>query len=94
MTWHYKFIEDPSTAYSETHLYIAAMQLLQITNPHNNAAIFSRIDQELGGVHFYFTPEASSVAKKFNAEQCEMPTKSIIGGLLVGDQTLIDRLYS
>lgn len=93
MTWYYKYIGDPTEAFSASNLYMDAMELAQFTNRNDDAALYSRLDRRTGGVHFYFTPEASLEAINFNAQVCATPTLDDIGGLLIGDQTLINRLH-
>jgi len=93
MTWNYKYIDDPSAAYAESTRYLSAMTAVLLLPVAQDAAIYSRADDVTGGMHYYFTPAASNVASKFGACPCSKPSRSEIGGLLVGDQTLINRLY-
>lgn len=93
MQWFHKYIDDPSAAFSECDRYQAAMEALFLLSGTRDAAIYSRLDNASGGVHYYFTPTAKRVATSFNATPCQKPSRDEIGSLLVGDMTLIDRLY-
>ena len=68
-------------------------QALALTMIKQNVSVFSSLDRQTGGTHFYFPPEAKNLAIQHGADPCEKPSKEKIGGLLFGDQTLLDRLY-
>ena len=93
MSWHYKYIDDHVAAFSESGLHLAAMEALFLLPGTDDAAIYSRLDLQTGGVHFYFTPDAKSVATTFGAIPCAMPSRSDLKSLDIGSQSLIDRLY-
>ena len=93
MPWFHKRIEDPAAAYAESGLYEPAMEALYRTPGTADAAIFSRLDPLTGAMHFYFTPAAESVARNFRATPCPQPPRADIGSRLIGDETLLDRLF-
>lgn len=90
--WHYLYIEEPNTALAESRKFMEAIFALIAATGNNYVAVFSRLDKT-GGVHYYFTPPAKAVAVAYGASPCERPSKQEAGGLLVGDQTLLDRLF-
>lgn len=93
MTWHYKYIDDPSKAFIESGKYQESLEVFLRLTRTSDAAIYSKIDAGTGGMHYHFTPAASAVAMAFNATQCPKPSRAAIGGLLIGDQSLLGRLY-
>ena len=94
MEWHHKYIDNPTLALVESRQYMDAITpFFAVQENQRTCAIFARLDEETGGVHYYFTPAAKPIAIAFKAEPCNKPTKSEIGSLLVGDSTLINRLY-
>ena len=90
--WHHLYINDPTTALSVSRQMMDEHFVLFTAIQNRDCAIFSRID-DTGGMNFYFTPSASSVAKIHGASPCEQPSRQDVGGLLYGDQTIITRLY-
>lgn len=95
MSWYHKYINHPTVALHESRQYMDAITpLFLIQENQRDCAIFSRLDENTGGVHYYFTPKAEVIALAFHATSCNKPSKNEIGGLLVGDATLISRLYS
>ena len=93
MIWYHKYIDDPSEAFIESGKYQKSLEAILMLPGSSDAAIYSKIDIGTGGMHYYFTPAASAVATAFNATQCVKPSRADIGGLLIGDQTLVGRLY-
>ncbi|WP_158654362.1 hypothetical protein [Acinetobacter sp. ACNIH2] len=92
-TWYYKYIDDLMLAASESNRYSDAVFALDLSMGGNShSSIFSRME-EYNGVHFYFSPEAKPIALMFNATPCDQPSKNEIGNLLVGDATLLSRLF-
>ena len=91
--WHYLYIDDPNTAYFESKRFMEAVSAHMSTSGDNDIAVFSRLDKQTGGVHYYFTPLAKAVAVAHGASPHEKPSKQEAGGLLIGDQTVIDRLF-
>lgn len=90
--WHNLYIEDAKTACATSLIISEECMALIIATQAIDCAIFSRIDDS-GGMHYFFTPPASAIAKRHHANQCEKPSRQDIGGLLCGDQTIIARLY-
>lgn len=91
--WCHLYIDDPSVAFvTSTQMMKEHFELLAASG-NMDCAIFSRIDNETGGMHYYFTPAAVSIASAHGADQCEKPLRRDIGSLLCGDQTVIGRLY-
>ena len=93
MTWHHKYIDHPTEALIESGKYQKSLEAVLLLSRAPDAAIYSRIDVGTGGMHYYFTPAAASVANAFNARQCAKPSRADVGGLLIGDQNLLARLY-
>ena len=92
-TWYYKYIDGLTLASQESFHYLDAVYKLDLMMGGNSqSSIFSR-REEYKGVHFYFTPEAKPIALMFNAKPCIQPSKKDIGNLLVGDATLLGRLF-
>lgn len=56
-------------------------------------SVFSRLDRETGGTHFYFPPEMEALAVQHGASPCQKPSKQEAGGLLFGDHALPDRCH-
>ena len=90
--WNHLFIDNPKTALSTSHLMMDEHFALYAATQNRDCAIFSRIDDD-GGMHYYFTPSASPIAKAHGASPCEKPSKQDVGGILCGDQTIVARLY-
>lgn len=91
--WHHLFVEDPDKTMAMAESIHRAMFAFLAVSKDLDAAAFSRIDQDTGGVHYFFSPAAERVAKKYGAMPCEDPSMQEAGGLLFGDQTVIKRLY-
>jgi hypothetical protein len=91
-SWHYLYIDDPTQALLTSRRFADAVYWADIASRSGDAAIFSRVDDD-GGMHYYFTPAAQAVAEAFGAAACSKPDRKDLGGLLVGDKTLITRLY-
>ena len=90
--WYHLYINDPTTAYSVSRQMMDRHFVLYAATQNRDCAIFSRIDDD-GGMHYYFTPSASPIAKAHGASPCEKPSKQDVGGILCGDQTIVARLY-
>jgi hypothetical protein len=90
--WYYLYIDNPNEAFMQASKFMEAIFALRVSG-NKDAAVFSRLDEYTGGVHYYFTPSAKSVAVAYGANPCEKPSKQEMGGLLVGDQTIIDRFF-
>ena len=93
MSWHHKYIDDPTTAFHESKQFMDAIEAAMLHAPSMDIALYSKLDISTGGINYYFTPAAEQIAKAFSATPCEKPSRVNIGSLLVGDQTLILRLY-
>ena len=93
MTWHHKYIDDPTEALIESGKFQQLLEGFLLLSRASDAAIYSRMDVGTGGMHYYFTPAAASVANAFSANQCSKPSRADVGGLLIGDQMLLGRLY-
>lgn len=92
MSWHYLYIEDPKTSFVESGKFIDAMHAFFIVSGQKDDAIYAKQDFQTGGTHYFFTPQAQPVAITFGAKPCSKPSRDGLS-LLVGDQTLVDRLY-
>ena len=93
--WHYIYIDDRKKA------QLAAEPMMNATRAfidgdlvaNKDAALFSRYDQVTGGVHYYFSPQAASVARGFDAVPCDKPSREELGKILSGDDVaIINRL--
>ena len=92
-TWYYKYIDGLTFASQESFQYLDAVhQLDLLMGGNSHSSIFSR-REGYEGVHFYFTPEAKPIALMYKAIPCNQPSKNEIGKLLVGDATLLGRLF-
>lgn len=93
MEWHHLYVSDTDEAKriaTQIHQAIFALMAIGIMD----AAAFSKIDDERTGTHFYFSPKAHPAAKSFCAKPCSVaPSRKEIGGLLFGDQTVVNRLF-
>lgn len=90
-TWRHIYIADHREAFSTSgaiHKQILAAMLSGATS----AAVFSRLDRERGGTHFYFNAAASTVAAMHGATPCPAPTLEQAGGLLIGEASAKDEL--
>jgi hypothetical protein len=56
-------------------------------------AVFSRYENEKNVVTAYFSPDAATLAKLFDAHACEKPKMENRLGLLVGDQRCLELFY-
>ena len=91
--WHHLYIDHPDEAFTASQKMMeATLAVLQLSR-NNDTALFSRLDTRSGGINFYFTPSAASVARTFGAKPCEKPTWAIAGSLLVGDQGIAARVF-
>ena len=91
--WHYLYIQDPKKAYLVSTEFMQPVSLLANTQSHRDAAVFSRLDQLTGGMHYYFSPQAESVALQYGTASCEKPSRENLGNLLAGEYSVIARLY-
>lgn len=91
--WTYLCIEDPTQAALTSRKIMPAVFAVMALPGHQDAAVFSRIDDE-GLMHFYFSPQAATVGASFGAAVCAWPARESIGKLLVGNgPSVADRLY-
>lgn len=61
MSWYHKYINHPTVALHESRQYMDAITpLFLIQENQRDCAIFSRLDENTGGVHYYFTPKAGN----------------------------------
>ncbi|MCC7100283.1 MAG: hypothetical protein IT500_11905 [Rubrivivax sp.] len=91
--WHHLYIDDPNEAYITSKKMMEATMAALMASGDNDTALFSRLDIQTGGVNYYFTPSAASVARMFGAKPCDKPTWAVAGGLLVGDQGIFERAF-
>lgn len=85
--WHHLYIDDATTAQAlSLRLYDEHFAAL-VLRRDPESAIFSRLDVETHGVHFYFTPAASGLAMAHGASPCGPPTRQEAGGLISGEAT-------
>lgn len=91
--WHHLYIDHPDDAHIATGTIQKSASAVMLATGNKNVAVFSRIDDEKPGMHFYFSPAASSVARGCGAATCGKPAKEEVGSLLFGDQTVIPRLF-
>ena len=91
--WHHLYVEGTDRAYGVSTAIHRAMFIL-LAAGEKDAAVFSKINDEHSGTHFYFSPQAEQVAAAFNATPCDTPPlRQEVGGLLSGEQTVINRLF-
>lgn len=86
-TWNSKSVGDGVAAFqpsTQLHQAFLAMATASGGVPAN-AAVFSCYDLDANVVTWYFSPEATSLAKIFGATPCDKPTPSKGFGLLVGE---------
>jgi hypothetical protein len=92
--WFHLYIDDPTEAYSASNKIMDQHFALLVATRNESLCVFSRLDTETGGVHIYFAPGTELIAKKHNAKPCERPSRQESGGLLCGNQTVIESLFS
>lgn len=86
-TWHSRAMGDgveafePSMQLHETFIAFARAR----GGVPAHAAVFSRYDLQANIVTWYFSPEATTLAKAFGAAPCEKPISAEGFGLLSGD---------
>lgn len=90
-TWRYAYIDNPQEALSASGK-MREQVLAAVLAGATSAAIFSRIDPEHGGTHFYFNAAAGAVASAHRATPCPPPTLKQAGGLLAGNASVKDEL--
>lgn len=84
--WHSKAVGDGVQAFQPAmQLHQAFLALVQAGGVPANAAVFSYYDLHANVVTWYFTPEATTLAKAFGAIECEKPVPQEGFGLLSGD---------
>lgn len=71
----------------------AAMARFVMAGGSCDAALFSKTSNQENSMRLLFTPQAKIVALSFGATECETPqSHAEIGGLVFGDQSILDRL--
>jgi len=83
--WHHLCIDDPNDALQLSNALLQESLPLAAAVGIGGFRIWSRLDKHTGGVHFYFSPEASSLAARHGAQSCEPPSREDLGSLLFGD---------
>ena len=91
--WKYLYIDDPSEAYAIGSEIQDMWQALILESRNQNVSVFSRKESEETGIHYYFPPNAETIAIQFNAKEIEKPTKSEAGKLHCGDQRFASILF-
>ncbi len=92
-SWFHLYVDNPDEALRvSTTAKRAAFSIMDATQNYN-VAVFSCIDEVKSGVHFYFSPDAQSVALTHGAVECRKPTLKEVGRLLCCDQTVIKRFF-
>lgn len=90
--WHHLYVVDTDSAARVAELIQEGIFALMAAGKMD-AAAFSRIDENRAGTHFHFTPQATSIAVAIGASPCKTPpSHEQLGGLLFGDQAIIERL--
>ena len=86
-TWNSKSVGDGVAAFQPSmQLHQAFLNMASASaGVPANAAVFSYYELDTNVVTWYFSPEATSLAKMFGATPCDKPTPSKGFGLLVGD---------
>lgn len=91
--WHHLYVEGTDRAFDVSTAIHKAIFVLLAAGV-KDAAVFSKINDEHSGTHFYFAPQAQVIAVAFKASPCDTPTsRQEVGGLLCGEQTVINRLF-
>jgi len=92
--WYSKKIGDGIEAQLSTKEIQDSFSLLFIkAGQPKEMAVFSRYDLEANVVTVYFTPAAKTLALKFDATSCNMPSKDGRLGLIAGYQSAVDFYY-
>lgn len=85
-TWHSKDVGDGVQSFVPSQkLHEAFVALAKGGGILPGAGVFSRYDLQANVVTWYFSPQATSLARSFGASPCEKPTPTKGFGLLVGD---------
>jgi hypothetical protein len=86
-TWHCKEVGDGVAAFQPAmNLHQAFLAMAQASGGvPANIGVFSYYDLHANIVTWYFSPEATALAKTFGAIPCDKPVPSEGFGLLVGD---------
>lgn len=85
-TWHSKNIGDGVQAFDPSQkLHEAFLALARSGDLPPGIGVFSRYDLRTNVVTWYFSPEATALAAKFDATLCEKPVPTRGFGLLAGD---------
>lgn len=93
MNWHHLYVADTDNAKRTAEQIHQAIFALVAVGAMD-AAAFSKIDDERAGTHFFFSPQAEKPALAFGAAPCKTPeSRQEVGGLLFGDQTVVNRLF-
>jgi hypothetical protein len=84
--WHHLYVDDPDEAFAfGNRLLQEALQLAaRIEAPA--PSVWTRLDRETGGVHYYFSPPAEALARAHGASACALPSRDDLGSLLFGEQ--------
>jgi len=91
--WYYLYIDDPATAHAASSEFQKAIFAVWAVTDNYDATVFCRLDGDSGGVHYYFTPAAKSVALVHGASPCEKPSRQEVGEPLCEmDGSVIHRL--
>lgn len=92
MSWHHLAVDNENTA-----LRIAddakKSALVVMLGPRSNEVAVSSSREPVGTVmHFYFSPAVAAIGRAHGASPCGKPTLEQAGGLLVGNQGVLQRL--
>lgn len=83
--WHHLYIDHPTDALHRSRLMMRSVMSAVLVG-RNDVALFSRLDDHTGGMHYHFSPAAKSIALSYGATPCPIPSKAEAGGLLAGVQ--------
>lgn len=92
--WSHISISSPTEALVKSREYMDTMAKFVLSRRDKmDVALFSKVGYD-GEMHYYFSPQAESIAAAFGASACERPTRAELGKLLFGiDSAVVDRLY-
>ena len=92
--WSHIVISDPTEALLKSREYAAAVAAFAIGRADRmDSALFSKPGNN-GEMHYYFSPQAETVAAAFDVPTCAKPLRVEIGKLLFcNDSAVADRLY-
>ena len=92
MSWHHLAVDDENTALRIGDEAMRAALDVMRGSTDSEVAISSQRGIGETVMHFYFSPAVAAIGRSHGASPCGKPTLEQAGGLLIGNQGVLQRL--